>query len=259
MDMHMPIMDGFEAADEILALNIGVPIVAMTANVMTRDKEQYVAHGMSGYVGKPFTSHELWRCLMKYIPVKGYTGINKRSQNTEEEKLLNKLRINFVKTNQNTATDIVRAAEAGDVKLAHRLAHTLKGYAGQIGENKLSRLAAAVENRISDGKNLDDDEMHNLKTELKSVLERLALLPADIHISQISQKPQPISREKLRDLFSDLEPMLKEKDTDCLQFAELFRTLPEAEELADLIEDFNFKAALNALDILRRDLVEQHG
>jgi CheY-like chemotaxis protein len=66
MDIHMPVMDGLEAAAEIIKLNTGIPIVAMTANVMSGDEELYRKSGMNDCVGKPFTSQELWRCLMRY-------------------------------------------------------------------------------------------------------------------------------------------------------------------------------------------------
>jgi CheY-like chemotaxis protein len=67
MDIHMPIMDGLDAADKILALNTGTPIVAMTANIMTNDKDIYRQRGMQDCIGKPFTSKELWACLLKYL------------------------------------------------------------------------------------------------------------------------------------------------------------------------------------------------
>ncbi|MDR2965795.1 MAG: response regulator [Treponema sp.] len=71
MDMFMPVMDGIDAATQILALNTGTPIVAMTANIMASDLENYRKHGMPDYIGKPFTSQELWSVLLKYLkPVK---------------------------------------------------------------------------------------------------------------------------------------------------------------------------------------------
>jgi len=67
MDMHMPVMDGLDASAEIIKLNIGVPIIAMTANVMTDNLDIYRANGINDYVSKPFTSQELWHCLLKYF------------------------------------------------------------------------------------------------------------------------------------------------------------------------------------------------
>jgi len=71
MDIHMPVMDGLEAASRILALNTGIPIAAITANIMPNDLEVYKMNGMHDCVGKPFSSQELWRCLGKYFkPIK---------------------------------------------------------------------------------------------------------------------------------------------------------------------------------------------
>jgi len=67
MDMHMPVMDGLEATAEIVKLNIGIPIVALTANIMLDDMEIYKDSGMNDCIGKPFTSQELWHCLLKYF------------------------------------------------------------------------------------------------------------------------------------------------------------------------------------------------
>ena len=67
MDMHMPVMDGLEAAAEIIKLNVGVPVIALTANIMSDDMEIYKDSGMNDCLGKPFSSQELWHCLLKYL------------------------------------------------------------------------------------------------------------------------------------------------------------------------------------------------
>lgn len=67
MDIHMPVMDGLEASKRIGELNTNTPIVAMTANVMTEDRDIYRQLGIQDCVSKPFTSQELWACLLKYL------------------------------------------------------------------------------------------------------------------------------------------------------------------------------------------------
>jgi signal transduction histidine kinase/CheY-like chemotaxis protein len=67
MDIHMPVMDGLESAALITELNIGSPIIAMTANVMSHDKDLYERSGMNDSVAKPFKTHELMSCLKKYL------------------------------------------------------------------------------------------------------------------------------------------------------------------------------------------------
>jgi CheY-like chemotaxis protein len=67
MDIFMPVMDGTEAASKISELNSGAPIVAMTANVMVDELDNYKKYGMFDYLGKPFMSQDLWRILLKYL------------------------------------------------------------------------------------------------------------------------------------------------------------------------------------------------
>ncbi|MDR1838230.1 MAG: response regulator [Treponema sp.] len=181
MDMHMPVMDGLDAAAKILELKANVPIVAMTANIMANDMDIYRNSGMHDCVGKPFTSQELWKCLMKYFrPVSGGTVIskkaNEKSENQQESDLEFQKRLGelFIKNNENKIEEITKALEADDIKLAHRLVHTLKGNAGQIGRVSLQKAAADVEMQLKDGKNLaDPQQIAILKTELDAALAEL--------------------------------------------------------------------------------------
>ncbi len=59
MDIQMPVMDGETAANAIREIELAagdgrrVPIVAMTANAMSSDREKYLAAGFDGYITKP--------------------------------------------------------------------------------------------------------------------------------------------------------------------------------------------------------------
>ncbi len=62
MDVNMPGMDGLEATRRIRALSepqASVPIVALTADVMTHHQAAYQAAGMNGFVPKPFSPGQL--------------------------------------------------------------------------------------------------------------------------------------------------------------------------------------------------------
>ena len=67
MDIQMPEMDGYEAAQVIRALDAGVPIVAMTANVFREDVEHCLAAGMNDHLGKPIDTNELFGKINQYL------------------------------------------------------------------------------------------------------------------------------------------------------------------------------------------------
>jgi len=70
MDMQMPVMDGLSATKIIknCSLNASTPIVAMTANVMSEDREKCFAAGMSYFVPKPINKKELYAVLDEVLP-----------------------------------------------------------------------------------------------------------------------------------------------------------------------------------------------
>ncbi len=73
MDCQMPEMDGFDATREIRQIGIKsindkqVPIVAMTANVMSGDRERCIKVGMNDYIGKPVQLDKLEQVLRKWL------------------------------------------------------------------------------------------------------------------------------------------------------------------------------------------------
>jgi signal transduction histidine kinase/DNA-binding response OmpR family regulator len=246
MDIHMPVMDGLEAALLINKMQTGTPIVAMTADIMSDHKELYQQNGMPDHMGKPFTSQELWRCLLKYL-----TPINKEEKkknmqlegDMELQKILKSL---FAKNNQKKFSEITGALKADDVKLAHRLAHTLKGNAGQIGKTQLQLAAADVEQVLKSGQNLvTEEQLNTLETELNKVLDELASL-----LKNESAPPPPSVLPQGQDahgLIEKLEPLLKSGNPACLDMVNDLRSMPECEWLVQQMEDFDFEAALSTL------------
>ncbi len=65
MDIQMPEMDGIEATEIIRrqADLIDLPIIALTAHAMEKDRRACLAAGMNGYISKPLNSVELFRAI----------------------------------------------------------------------------------------------------------------------------------------------------------------------------------------------------
>lgn len=70
MDCNMPVMDGYEASRQIRQSGRwpNLPIVALTANAMSEERERCRAAGMSDYLAKPFRREELAALLDLWIP-----------------------------------------------------------------------------------------------------------------------------------------------------------------------------------------------
>ncbi|MBU1980514.1 MAG: response regulator, partial [Gammaproteobacteria bacterium] len=72
MDVHMPTMDGIEATRRIRMLQEGgkrAPVVALTANALSGDRERYLAAGMDDYLEKPLTEEALRKTIEKWCPL----------------------------------------------------------------------------------------------------------------------------------------------------------------------------------------------
>ena len=71
MDIHMPIMDGYDATREIRKLpdqmKSKIPVVALTANVMEQEINMCKEVGMDDYLSKPVDSGKFYRCLKRWL------------------------------------------------------------------------------------------------------------------------------------------------------------------------------------------------
>ncbi len=72
MDMHMPVMDGYQASQLIRKQfsSAQLPIIAMTANVMEGDKEKCLKFGMDDYIGKPVNRAKLIKMIEGFLDKK---------------------------------------------------------------------------------------------------------------------------------------------------------------------------------------------
>lgn len=69
MDMSMPVICGIEATKELRKKGYNLPIIALTANAMTEDKDKCINAGMNDFVTKPIRSAILKQILQKIKPI----------------------------------------------------------------------------------------------------------------------------------------------------------------------------------------------
>jgi len=179
MDMQMPTMDGIGATRLIRETHAAdvLPIIAMTANAMTADRDRCLAAGMNGFVSKPVSADALCRALL--IALKPHQAAATATRAVAapvtvaavpEPSALDALRAvagldvdatlastgisarfyagllrKFV-VQQASALDKIQASlRAGDVASAARLAHTLKGVAAGLGARAMESAAGELE------------------------------------------------------------------------------------------------------------------
>jgi two-component system sensor histidine kinase/response regulator len=207
MDMQMPVMDGITATTHLRAdpRNKELPIIAMTANAMQSDRERCVAAGMNGFVTKPIEPEQLEAALLLWIAPRAGLGeaatdvvtapdadANAQSQAALDrlaqvadldvarglQRMLGNQRLylellqGFCESQEAACTEMLQGYRRGDLVLVERLAHTLKGLAGNIGAERLQNQSATVEALARDhGSAHDmDAQLTHLSQALKSLL-----------------------------------------------------------------------------------------
>jgi CheY-like chemotaxis protein len=264
MDHMMPEMNGIEATHEIrnwekenFPLKARLPIIALTANAVQGAKDMFLSNGFDGFIPKPVGINDLNKVLIEWLPGEKITLTDQKTVQTETNSKLDiefkeNLKKLFAKSNQKKFSEIVNTLESNDIKLAHRLAHTLKGNAGQIGETFLQKAAAEVEHQLKDGENLvTPQQMSALETELNAALSRLAAEFPPQSESGESFSGQMLDAKSALELIEKLEPMLKMGNPKSCEFIDGLRMIPGSETLIQQMEDFDFEPAVVTLAGLR--------
>ena len=70
MDVQMPKVDGLQATRALRSHGLGLPIIAMTANAFSEDREACLAAGMNDHVAKPVDPNLLYETLLRWLPAR---------------------------------------------------------------------------------------------------------------------------------------------------------------------------------------------
>jgi polar amino acid transport system substrate-binding protein len=155
MDCQMPVMDGFTATRRIRELERQsgrgkrLPIIALTANVMSEDRENCIAAGMDAHLGKPLEPAQLIDCLARYLkpeaerPAVDMNALRELTGGDEEFE--RELVETFVVSGDQCLAEILAALDVKDFDTIGKRAHALKGASANIHAPGLAAAASTLE------------------------------------------------------------------------------------------------------------------
>jgi CheY-like chemotaxis protein/HPt (histidine-containing phosphotransfer) domain-containing protein len=172
MDVQMPGMDGYEATRRLRANPAwaALPVVAMTAHAMERDRVLCLAAGMNDFVSKPFEPRVLFKVLARWLaregsarpaaaapagdaaagpaPVSFELGLHRCMGRRD---LYGRVLRSFAECHGDDAQRLQETLQRGETATADRMAHTLVATAGAIGAEGLATAARALQQALSEG------------------------------------------------------------------------------------------------------------
>ncbi len=206
MDCQMPRMDGFTATAKIRLREaeepgvIKVPVIALTANALSGDKERCLAAGMDDYVAKPFSQERIAEVLRLWlpegagVPVATVTGLEKNGKAPVDP--------------DQGALELLSAMSADSGEHTEELgqkAHAfLEGTAGM-----LARLAVAVQER-------------NL-AEVETLVRELCRTSDDVGATQLSRQIRDLEQQVLAKSFPRVWEDLRQLELTYNATAELVK------------------------------------
>jgi PAS domain S-box-containing protein len=177
MDVQMPEMDGMEATRQIRSgassvLDHEIPVVAMTAHAMAGDEARCLESGMNDYVTKPIDPRLLLAAIRRWLPSEIPSQPQPSAQSTstglptaeivfdhadfvrrmmDDADLAQSIAAEFLSSLENDLQELQRMMQAGDVTAVGKMAHRIKGAAGNVSAVRLARTAANLESDCKTG------------------------------------------------------------------------------------------------------------
>lgn len=169
MDCQMPVMDGYKATEEIRKLEGGLrhtPIIAMTANVLSKDEQKCYNAGMDGYIKKPIEISSLLGIINKYI-LNSYPVNQRMSDDIDEPISISNiidLIVSELGFDKEDAVQIISEyiehipaniyefesyIDKNNFKELSSSVHKLKGASANLRAKKMASLCQALENAAS--------------------------------------------------------------------------------------------------------------
>jgi HPt (histidine-containing phosphotransfer) domain-containing protein len=255
----------------------------MTAHALVEERQRCLDAGMNDHVSKPIDPDVLFSTLMRWAKPRPRQATESQAPpiparttpaNTADElpeivginlddglkrvagnrRLYRDLLGQFVAKQANAAAQISAALESEDLKLAERIAHTVKGVAGNLGITQAQSAAQQLEKAIREGQNSVAALLGAFATVLDTQVHAIDQALRESTPSRPKETP-PFNGETASATIARLRSLLDASDGGA---EEAFRSLqdavagvvdqPDLDALSASISDFDFTAALVKLD-----------
>jgi two-component system, sensor histidine kinase and response regulator len=272
----MPEMDGYEATLKIRLQHqkSELPVIAMTAHALQSEIQRCLEIGMNDCVTKPINPDKLKEVLVRWIkprPVKlpvsadpgqspgpspdlpeALPGIDvpaALARMVGNRQLFIKLLMAFTRNYLRVDQQIREAVSQGDLELALRITHTLKGVAGNLSATDIFKSAQELESALRlDQKSLIEDGLQNLSQAMKIVTksaEQLTAAEEKVKPSLAAARP-PVDAAVLSGVISELDKYLQKNNMSARKLFQLLKEKLYGNEFREPIE--NLENCLNGLD-----------
>jgi CheY-like chemotaxis protein/HPt (histidine-containing phosphotransfer) domain-containing protein len=194
MDMQMPVLNGLDATRRIRAQERfnALPILALTANALSGDRERCLEAGMNDYVAKPIDPEQMYATIARWLPatppaiapqksaeaaaihtdtatIEALKSIPDLDVDLGLARMLGRvdLYLKLVGRVVNERTDLPQqiqaALDSGNRDEAGRLVHGLRAIVGMLGATALQGACAEVEQQITQDESASPDAAANLQ------------------------------------------------------------------------------------------------
>ncbi len=170
MDIQMPVMTGTEAVVELRNRGDHLPVIALSANMSDKQKDEYLESGFDGVLAKPIDRSALFRLLEDYLLYDFSGNPLDNNENDIDQKAIEKLRYKFVRISPSYVSEFIKLFENNDYVGLARAAHRYIGSSGSLGFENISQLLLALESSS------DDQDREACEETLKRLRHEVELL-----------------------------------------------------------------------------------
>ncbi|MCL1843785.1 MAG: ATP-binding protein [Defluviitaleaceae bacterium] len=258
MDYMMPGINGTETLQQMRELGYKKPIIALTANAIIGQAEEFLAQGFDGYLSKPIQMKQLDRILVSFIKDK-IGGVILNDFQTETDA---KIKTDFIRSQKNAVANLKQAVSDKNFDAVLRIAHNLKGMSGLLDETHLMKLAENIE--VLAGVSVKNKFHESICAEgmskkmntgdfadISQAIDEIALEHARVIASISPPGGKPKGDKKASAKLEKLAVLLEERNISCLDLLDELRELPEAAVLVRQTENYEFAGALATLRTLQ--------